>query len=201
MKLSVIIPVYNEGKTIEEIIKRIRRVVYPVDYELILVNDGSTDSTLNKADFSVSYSKNKGKGHAVKRGLSIATGDIFIIQDADLEYNPKDIPKLIKPIIENKTDVVYGNRFNSNNKWKIPHHYIGNKLLTFIANLNYGYDLTDIETGYKAFNKKVKDSLSLKYKDFRFEMEFLINCWKSDHAGLFSSLTVSLFLAGWSETK
>ncbi len=178
MKLSIIIPVYNEEKTIKEIIRKVTNIKYPIEYEIILINDGSTDDTSNKVVFNISYFRNKGKGYAIKQGLNIATGDIFIIQDADLEYSPRDIPMLIKPIIEGKADVVYGNRFNSGNNWKLPSHYIGNRILTFIANLKYKTNLTDIETGYKVFNKKAKDLLNLEYNDFRFEIEFLKSCQK-----------------------
>jgi glycosyltransferase involved in cell wall biosynthesis len=177
MKLSIIIPVYNEEKTILKLIKQVRSTKFPIEYELIIVNDGSTDSTvkeLKKLNLTfISYTENRGKGFAVRKGISKARGDIIIIQDADLEYNPKQIPNLLKPILNQQTEVVYGSRFlkKENKNWKIPHHYIGNKLLTSLANLLFKCNLTDMETCYKIFTRKVKNSLNLTLDDFGFEIE------------------------------
>lgn len=185
MKLSIIIPAHNEEQTIVQVIENTSKIDYGFDFEIIAINDGSTDSTLQKileAKDRVgkvkffSYAQNKGKGYAIRFGLEQATGDLFVIQDADLEYDPKQIPRLLKPLVDNQCDVVYGSRFLKNNRrWVIPVHYIGNRILTFIANLLYGCKLTDIETGYKAFTKEVKNNLDLTLDDFGFEVEFTAN--------------------------
>lgn len=188
MKLSIIIPIYNEESTIKELIRRIKRVKFPIEYEIVAVDDESTDSTAEilkkiKGIKTIFLNKNnlgKGKGRAVMQGLLNSTGNIFAIQDADLEYSPENLPKVIKPILQKKTDVVYGTRLFLDNKWSIPLHYIGNKFLTFMANLKYGYSLTDIETGCKCFNDRTKTSLNIPHSDFRFEIDFLDNCWKNN---------------------
>lgn len=178
-KLSIIIPVYNEEKTIKELLDKVKNVQIPLEKEVIVIDDGSTDGSLEavnsfKGIKLIAHRENKGKGAAVKTALRHSTGDIIIIQDADLEYAPEQIPILIKPILEKECEVIYGSRFlkESNEKWKLPLHYIGNRLLSFLANFLYGCRLTDIETGYKVFTRKVKDCLNLKLDDFGFEVEF-----------------------------
>jgi glycosyltransferase involved in cell wall biosynthesis len=190
-KLSIIIPTYDEERTVDKLINKVDKIKYPCYYEIIVVNDGSKDHTYEKEKVVqhkdkkhikiISYNKNRGKGYAIRTGLKHAKGDIFIVQDADLEYDPKQIPKLIMPILKEKTEVVYGSRFLkiNNSNWKIPTHYIGNKLLTQLTNLLYFSKLTDMETCYKAFTKKVKDSFSLTTDRFGFEVEITAKICKN----------------------
>jgi glycosyltransferase involved in cell wall biosynthesis len=191
MKLSIIIPAFNEQETISEVVERIYAANFNLDFEIIIVNDGSTDSTLekiievqkNRSQVKlVSYDQNRGKGYAVRQGLSHSTGDIIAIQDADLEYDPRQMPRLLEPILEKRTDIVYGSRFlmQGTRNWRIAHHYMGNRFLSFMANILYGYSLSDIETGYKIFTKEVKESLELTLDDFGFEVEFLANAWRGN---------------------
>ena len=179
MKLSVVIPVYNEKKTLNELILRVEAV--SIDKEIIIVDDSSTDGTRDllkkyeeREGFEVIYQpKNKGKGAALRAGFEIAKGEIIIIQDADLEYNPKDFPVLLEPILDKRADVVYGSRFLGG-----PHrvlffwHYLANKFLTTLSNMFTNINLTDMETGYKAFRREVIESITLKSNRFGFEPEF-----------------------------
>ncbi len=180
MKLSVVIPVYNEVKTIEEIVSKVQEV--PLEKEIIIVDDGSTDGTCKKLkkinkrskDVKIFYHKqNKGKGAALRTGFNKVIGDIVIIQDADLEYDPKEYLKLLEPILDNRADVVYGSRFLAG-----PHrvlffwHYIGNKFLTLLSNVINNLNLTDMETGYKAFKSKILNEIKIKSNRFGFEPEF-----------------------------
>ena len=179
MKLSIIIPVFNEYETICELIRRVDAV--QLDKEIIIVDDGSTDGSrdlLNKYEgrdgFKVVYqSKNMGKGRSLRTGFEKAEGEIIIIQDADLEYNPKDYPILLEPILDGRADVVYGSRFLGG-----PHrvlffwHYLGNRFLTTLSNMFTNINLTDMETGYKVFRRSVLDSISLRCNRFGFEPEF-----------------------------
>ena len=191
MKLSIIIPVYNEKKTILELIKKVKEVSVKLEKEIIIVDDCSTDGTtelLSKLkDVKVIFHKtNQGKGAAIKTALKHITGDIILIQDADLEYEPKDYPQLIKPILEGKTKVVYGSRFKgkkilAKERWKIPSHYIGNILLSLITTLLYGRYITDMETGYKVFTKDVIDNITLNAKGFEFEPEITVKILKKGY--------------------
>ena len=179
MKLSIVIPVYNESSTIYEVIKRVEAV--NGDKEVIIVDDGSTDGTRTllkkyeeKEGFKVIYQpKNKGKGAALRAGFEIAKGEVIIVQDADLEYNPKDYPVLLEPILDNRADVVYGSRFLGG-----PHrvlffwHYLGNMFLTTLSNMFTNVNLSDMETGYKVFRRKILESITLKSNRFGFEPEF-----------------------------
>ena len=179
MKLSIIIPVFNEYETICELIRRVDSV--QLDKEIIIVDDGSTDGSrdlLNKYEgrdgFKVVYqSKNMGKGRSLRTGFEKAEGEIIIIQDADLEYNPKDYPILLEPILDGRADVVYGSRFLGG-----PHrvlffwHSLGNRFLTTLSNMFTNINLTDMETGYKVFRRSVLDSISLRCNRFGFEPEF-----------------------------
>jgi len=177
--LSVVIPVYNEKKTLNELILRVEAV--SIDKEIIIVDDASTDGTRNllkkyeeREGFEVIYQpKNKGKGAALRAGFKIVKGEVIIIQDADLEYNPKDFHVLLEPIFDKRADVVYGSRFLGG-----PHrvlffwHYLANKFLTTLSNMFTNINLTDMETGYKAFRREVIESISLKSNRFGFEPEF-----------------------------
>ncbi|MBS3105513.1 glycosyltransferase family 2 protein [Candidatus Woesearchaeota archaeon] len=181
-KLSVIIPVYNEEKTIKKIIGRVKRArIWNIKKEIIVVDDFSTDNTgnilknLENKSLKVFYhKKNMGKGAAIRTGIKNSTGDLIIIQDADLEYDPNDYSKLLKPIMENKAKVVYGSRLESirkNAKSMYKLHYIGNLFLTLLTNLLYGTKITDMETCYKVFTREVIKGINLKANRFDFEPE------------------------------
>ena len=179
MKLSVIIPVYNESKSIEEILHRVQAT--DMAAEIVVVDDGSVDGSrdiLKKLDGKkrvrvVMHEKNQGKGAAVRTGLDAATGDVLLIQDADLEYDPRDYPTLLKPIQEGLADVVYGSRFlGGPRRVTMFWHMVANYMLTFMTNILYNTILTDMETGYKVFRSKVVQDLPLHSKRFDFEPEF-----------------------------
>lgn len=182
MKISIIIPVFNEKKSIEEIIKRIQAVDVGLEKEIIIVDDCSQDGTrqilekLNYPNMKLFFhSKNKGKGAALQTGFSKAEGDIILIQDADLEYDPKEYHKLLEPILDGRADVVYGSRFLGG-----PHrvlffwHYVGNKILTMLSNMTSNLNLTDMETCYKVFKKEILNKIKIKSKRFGFEPEVTI---------------------------
>jgi glycosyltransferase involved in cell wall biosynthesis len=176
--LSIIIPVYNEKETINDIIDAV--VATPYRKEIIIVDDCSTDGTRNiltkiKKDGLKVYlhDKNQGKGAALQTGFSHATGDIILIQDADLEYDPQDYSTLINPILEGKADVVYGSRFAGHGAHRVLYfwHYMGNRFLTFLSNLFTNLNLTDVETCYKAFRREAIAGVRIKEKRFGFEPE------------------------------
>jgi glycosyltransferase involved in cell wall biosynthesis len=178
LKLSVIIPVYNEQATIREIYESVKAV--GIDKEIILIDDGSTDGCREilqrLADDStriVLHDRNLGKGAAVRSGLRHVTGDMVIIQDADLEYDPAQYPKLIQPILEGKADVVYGSRFVTGDYRRVLFfwHMVGNKLLTLLSNLFTNLNLTDMETCYKVFRRDVLERITIEEDRFGFEPE------------------------------
>ncbi|MCC6441867.1 MAG: glycosyltransferase family 2 protein [Armatimonadetes bacterium] len=186
MKLSVIIPVYNERDTIEETLRRVQAA--PVDKEVIIVDDCSTDGTRewlrqSRAEgIAVFYHpENRGKGSAIRTALGHVTGDIVIIQDADLEYRPDEYPLIMQPFIEGKADVVYGSRFlNGRPRMKLP-NFIINKLLAWLANVLFRSRLTDEATCYKAFRKEVIAAVPLTCKRFEFCPEVTAKLLRSGH--------------------
>ncbi len=179
MKLSVIVPAYNEVHTIQELLRRVQAV--GLADEVIIVDDGSTDGTreiLSSLDGDgtmrvVLHPENKGKGAAVRTGIAHAMGEVLLIQDADLEYDPRDYPTLLRPIEEGLADVVYGSRFmGAPRRPAMFWHMVANRLLTFLTNLLYDTILTDMETGYKVFRRHVVEGLKLRARRFDFEPEF-----------------------------
>jgi glycosyltransferase involved in cell wall biosynthesis len=188
MNLSVIIPVYNEVNNIEEIIKRVQATKLAT--EIVIVDDGSQDGTREilkklsgrKKIRVILHEHNQGKGAAVVSGMNAATGDVLLIQDADLEYHPRDYPILLQPIKDGSADVVYGSRFLGG-----PHrvtmfwHMVANYLLTFMTNILYNTILTDMETGYKVFRRKVIENMKIRSKRFNFEPEFTAKILKRNY--------------------
>jgi glycosyltransferase involved in cell wall biosynthesis len=188
MKLSVIMPIFNELNTLAEIVKRVQET--GLADEIVLVDDGSTDGTRNlvhgyqgKEGFTVVlHEENQGKGAAVRSGFLAAKGDIFLIQDADLEYDPQEYPKLLKPIEDGLADVVYGSRFlGASRRVAMFWHMIANRLLTLFTNILYDTILSDMETGYKVFKREVVQDMPLHAKRFEFEPEFTAKILKRDY--------------------
>lgn len=179
MKLSVIIPIYNEVESIQEIVKRVKNT--NLAWEIVLVDDGSKDGTrdlIKEMDGKdnirvILHEKNQGKGAAVRTGFDAARGDVLLIQDADLEYDPRDYPTLLKPLDEGLADVVYGSRFLGGPRRVVMFwHMVANQMLTFMTNVLYNTILSDMETGYKVFRRKVIEGMPLHAKRFDFEPEF-----------------------------
>lgn len=178
-RLSVIIPVYNEINTVEEIIRRVE--AENLASEILIIDDGSTDGTreklksLNQGEHLrvIFHDRNQGKGAAVRTGINQAKGEVILIQDADLEYDPRDYPALIQPIEEGIADVVYGSRFlGGPRRTAMFWHMVANKLLTFMTNILYNTILSDMETGYKVFKQEIVRDMKLRANKFDFEPEF-----------------------------
>ncbi|MBI4772112.1 MAG: glycosyltransferase family 2 protein [Chloroflexi bacterium] len=178
MNLSIVTPVYNEAGTLRELVARVQAT--GLAYEIILVDDGSTDGTRqllqeldNLPEVRVLFHKrNQGKGAAVRTGIAAAAGELILIQDADLEYDPRDIPNLLTPILEGRADVVYGSRFlGAPHRVTMFWHQVANQLLTLMTNILYNTILSDMETGYKLFRAEVIKGLPLRARRFDFEPE------------------------------
>ena len=190
MKLSVIIPCFNEEKTLEKIVKKVLEQKNLI-YEVIIVDDNSNDLSKkiieklsNESQIIKTFfkEKNEGKGSALKKGFEMSTGDIVLIQDADLEYEPSEYSKLIRPFIEGNADVVYGSRFLGGDYTRLHYfwHYIANKILTFLCNIVTNLNMTDMETGYKIIKREHLNKLNIKEKSFGVEPELTVKLAKEN---------------------
>jgi len=215
MKLSIVVPVFNEEKTISEMLKKVNEIkIAGVEKQIIVVNDGSMDNTaeiISNSPFItnikfINHAKNQGKGAAVITGIKNAAGDYIIIQDADLEYNPNDIEKLVKPILENKSKVVYGTRLKRlpsfSREERTPQfllHYVGNKFLSLLTSVLYGQWITDMETCYKLFPRNAVEDMKLNARGFEFEPEITAKLLKAGYKIL--ELPISTKPRGYDEGK
>ena len=186
--LTVIMPVFNERATVAEVIRRMRAVDLPLTLQIIAVDDGSSDGSdkvLGALEDStvrvLRHKRNQGKGAAIRTGLVEAHGDLVLIQDADLEYDPNDWPKLLDPILRGKARVVYGSRFTGERKNMLPLHWVGNRLLSLVTNVLYSSTLSDMETCYKLFDAQVLEGLTIESDRFDFEPEITAKVLRRGH--------------------
>jgi len=182
-RITILIPCYNEENSILEVINMVKSVDLGYPKEIIVVDDGSEDSSVEKVRTQTGvklllHEKNQGKGKAIQTGLKHATGDIVVIQDADLEYFPKDIPLLLAPLIKGEADVVYGSRFLGKPEGMSFSHNIGNRVLSWATRILYGNSITDMMTGYKAFFRTDLEGVSLESRGFEFEPEITVKLLK-----------------------
>ena len=206
LKLSIIIPVFNEEKTILEILKRIEVVEFPnLEKEIIIIDDCSTDGTkeiLKRLEGKykiLEHSNNQGKGAALRTGFKQASGDFLIIQDADLEYHPQEYYRLLEPIIQNKADIVYGSRNLKDNPRFKKTYYWGVRLISWLTNVLYGSNLTDVYTCYKVFKTPILRNLNLESNGFEFEAEVTINALKKKYRIL--EIPINYFPRSFEEGK
>jgi glycosyltransferase involved in cell wall biosynthesis len=186
--LTVITPVFNERSTVAEVIRRMRAVQLPVVLQIIVVDDGSSDGSdkvLGALQDStvrvIQHAQNEGKGAAIRTGLAEARGDLVLIQDADLEYDPADWPRLLEPILRGKAQVVYGSRFTGERKNMLPLHWLGNRFLSLVTNVLYSSTLSDMETCYKLFDSRVLEGLTIRSNRFDFEPEITAKMLRRGH--------------------
>lgn len=205
-QLSIIIPVYNEEGTIDEVLRRVFAVKLDGwKKQVIVVDDGSTDKTperlraWDKKCIVILKPHNQGKGAAVAAGLERATGEVILIQDADLEYSPTDYPKLLEQFVDLRVTVVYGSRFLGSHLSTMYLYALGNKLVTWVTNILYNTNITDMETGYKVFRRSVLDGIGIRAKRFDFEPEFTAKILKSGHQ--IYEIPISYFGRKFSEGK
>ena len=186
--LTVIMPVLNERATVAEVIRRMRAVELPVTLQVIVVDDGSSDGSdkvLRAVEDStvrvICHDHNQGKGAAIRTGLTKATGDLLLIQDADLEYDPADWPRLLYPILKGKARVVYGSRFTGERKNMLPLHWVGNRFLSLVTNVLYSSTLSDMETCYKLFDRQEREGITIVSNRFDFEPEITAKVLRRGH--------------------
>ena len=209
MRVTVIVPAYNEARTIEQVLRRLTELDF--DAEILVVDDGSIDETVEivgglEAEIPglrlIVHERNQGKGAAVRTGINASTGDFVMIQDADLEYDPADIPKLLGPLFDGVADVVYGTRFRGGETQRahLFWHYAGNRFLSLLTNILYNTTISDMEVGYKAFNGDLIRSIKLVSNDFAFEPEVTAKVLRHKNIRLFE-VAISYYGRTYEEGK
>lgn len=209
MRVTVIVPAYNEARTIEQVLRRLTELDF--DAEILVVDDGSIDETVEivsglESEIAglrlIVHERNQGKGAAVRTGINASTGDFVMIQDADLEYDPSDIPKLLAPLFDGVADVVYGTRFRGGETQRahLFWHYAGNRFLSLLTNILYNTTISDMEVGYKAFDGKLIRSIKLVSNDFAFEPEVTAKVLRHKNIRLFE-VAISYYGRTYEEGK